>query len=214
MFILSVTILFVGCEGNAVRFREPQPEDGKNAKSFSKKMMGEYLSTRDSSKLTITNTSIIREYDYPFEIPMKFIDTSKMYVLKMDTLFDKINNLRMYVKKENDTLKGEYHIKDELFSISQKNVLRKFNGKLFLNFNNGNEDEGNWVVWEMEYKKGKLWIGKISNKEDVDKLQKLTKTPVDTSADVVTTFQPTRKQLRKFMRQEGFGDKEEFVKTN
>ena len=150
---VSAVALFIGCEGNAVRIREPQPEDGKNAKSFSKKMMGEYLSTRDSSKLTITNTSIIREYDYPFEIPMKIIDTSKMYVLKMDTLIDKTNNLRLYVKKENDTLKGEYHERTELFNISQKNLLRKFNGKLFLNFNNGSEDEGNWEVWEMEYKK-------------------------------------------------------------
>jgi len=209
-----VILELISCSGPSAKFKEPQPEDGKNSKSFPKKMIGEYMSNRDSSKLMITASSIIREYNYPFEMPAKFADTSKIFILKGDSITDKSSNITIYVKKENDTLKGNFYAKEELFSISQKNIARKFNGKVFLNFNHGDDENENWEVWEMEYKKGKLWIGKIEKKEDMDKLQKLTKTPADTNANLVQSFEPTRRQLRRFIKQDGFSDKEEFVKTN
>ena len=53
-----------------------------------------------------------------------------------------------------------------------------------------------------------LTLGTISTKEDIEKLRELT----EANSDSIYTFRPTKKQLKKFLRDKGFSKEDIYVK--
>jgi len=68
-----------------------------------------------------------------------------------------------------------------------------------------------WEVKEVSLRAGLLTIGAISNENDIEKLQELSETNRDT---ISRNYTLTRKQFKKFIRQEGFSEKETFTKIS
>jgi hypothetical protein len=190
-----VALLVQSCQPAAI-FDKPQPADVAALSAFPKRIQGKYLSQDDGSQLQITARSAIRIYDFYEKSHVSQLDSNQQII--GDTLFDLKTN-----KGELIQIEGEI---DTLFTIDDVNILKKFKGYYFMNIY---MPPNTWQVKEMEFKRGRLKLSSISPKEDVEQLKTLTETAQDTMPYV---FSPTRKQFKKFVRNEGFRDVEAFMK--
>ena len=94
---------------------------------------------------------------------------------------------------------------DTLFNISADNVLKKFKGYYFLN---NRYKDSSWEVKKLSLKKGVLTVGSVSDNDDIQKLKEITETTADTTS---TNFTLSRKQFKKFVKQDGFSKQETFI---
>jgi hypothetical protein len=203
-FVIFISIvLFYSCEP-AATFDEPQPADIKSLTAFPKRIQGKFLADDQASILTITDKLITRYYDFHFKEHKDSLNSS--YKLIGDTLVNVTDSTKEKVILRGDSIIQHYNATDTLFSISKDNILKKFKGYYFLN---NLYNENTWGVSKLSLEKGVLSIASISNKEDIQKLKEITETSGDTTS---TSFSPTRRQFKSFLRQEGFGKKETFTR--
>jgi hypothetical protein len=105
-----------------------------------------------------------------------------------------------------DTIPNQIYI-DTLFALAKGDVLKKWRGYYFLNsFRKSND----WEVRKLKVRNGVITIGEISSIEDIEKTETIFETAYDTST--VYKVKPTKKQLKKFIEANGFGDEEIFVR--
>ena len=152
--------------------------------------------------MSINNQIIIRHYDYDIKVPKDSISSS--YKLVGDTLIDQANGTKVKVIVEGHTIIQHEEWSDTLFNISADNVLKKFKGYYFLN---SLYSGSSWEVKKISLEKGVLKVSSISAKDDIQKLKEITETTADTAS---TLFTLTRRQFKKFVRQDGFGEQETF----
>ncbi len=203
-YIIAILVLgFIACN-DPVTFNSPQPTNAADENSFPEKLMGNYLSEDKYSILTIDSNSIVNTYDYDEKEHKDSLDTS--YVLKGDTIFSKNSDSKEKVVIKGDTLLKHVHFTDTLFTITDSSLLRYFKGYYFLNIKS---KTNSWVVQKLSLQKGKLTIGHVSDSADLHKLQEITGTVEDT---ITIPFSLTRRQFKKFLRNEGFSNKEVFTK--
>ena len=105
-----------------------------------------------------------------------------------------------------DTIPNQIYI-DTLFAFSNGDILKKWRGYYFLNESRQTND---WEVKKLKLKNGVITIGKISSAEEIEKMEIITETIHDTST--AYKVRPTKKQLKQFIKQNGFNDEEIFVK--
>ena len=205
-FLLFMAGLFLyACEPPAV-FEKPQPPDVAALGEFPKRIQGKYLSSEDSSFLQITSGSLIRCYDFNLKIHVTQLESNQQII--GDTLFDLKTNKGELIQIEGDSVVTHINETDTLFMIDELNVLKKFKGYYFVNIY---IPPDTWEVKKLEFSRGRLILSSISPKEDIAQLKAITETTQDTTLHV---FAPTRKQFKKFVRNEGFRDNEEFVKIS
>ena len=200
---IILTSLFA-CEP-PVTFNEPQPTDTDNLSKFPNRLQGQYLSLADNSTLSIGDKLIQRIYDYDYKVHPNQLDSSAR--LSGDTIIDLKTNERTFIKRDGDSLITHIHYVDTLFQINYDNVVRKFKGYYFLNTR---YDKESWEVKKIQFAKGQIVISSISTKLDLENLKEITETPQDTVAPY--KFTATRKQFKKFIRNDGFSDSETFVR--
>ncbi len=205
LFTLVILAGLFACQP-PVTFNEPQPTDTDNLPKFPKRLQGQYLNVDDSSSLFVGDKVIRRVYDYTFKVhPNQLDSTSK---LVGDSIVDLETHDRFRVKLVGDSLVGHRQLVDTLFRMSYDNVVRKLKGYYFLNTRT---DNASWVVQTLQLRKGLLVVGSISTKEDIDKLKALTEVPQDTLMAYKVTI--TKKQLKKFVKNDGFAKRERYVKV-
>lgn len=203
-FLLFLAGLFLfACEPTVV-FDKPQPADVAALGGFPKRIQGKYLSLTDSSFLQITASSLIRTYDFYIKIHVTQLDTNQQII--GDTLFDLKTNKGELIQIEGDSIVTHVKEMDTLFTIDELNILKKFKGYYFVNIY---LPPDTWQVKKLELAKGKLILSSISPKEDLTQLKAITETSQDTTSHL---FSLTRKQFKKFVRNEGFRDSEEFMR--
>jgi hypothetical protein len=205
--IISAIIILtslVACEP-PVTFTEPQPTDTDNLSNFPRRLKGVYLSLSDSSTLSINDKLIQRTYDFDYKIHPNQLDSTAR--LSGDTLMNVETKERELIKRDGDSLLIHIHNVDTLFLMNYDNVVRKFKGYYFLNTR---YDKTSWSVEKMQLSKGQLIISGISTKEDMENLKEITETAQDTVANY--NFTATKRQFKKFVKNDGFRDSETFVK--
>ena len=205
--IISAIIILtslVACEP-PVSFTEPQPTDTDNLSNFPSRLKGVYLSLSDSSILSINDKLIQRTYDFDYKIHPNQLDSTAR--LSGDTLINMETNERELIKRDGDSLKIHIHSVDALFQMDYDNVVRKFKGYYFLNTR---YDKTSWAVEKMNLSKGQLIISSISTKEDIENLQEITETAQDTVINY--KFTATKRQFKKFVKNDGFSDSETFMR--
>lgn len=203
--IIVMACIICACQPN-IMFTEPQPADVSTIPAFPKRIQGKYLNTNDSSLVHITENAIIRMYDYVEKIHVSQLDSSQQII--GDSVFDVNTNLGVPVHFEGDTLLMRVNEADTLFAITDKNVLKKFKGYYFLNTYWG---EGNYEVQELEFSHSKFTLSKISKSEDLAALKTITESAQDT---IPYAFSPSRQQFKKFIRSDGFKDREVFWRVS
>lgn len=205
--IISAIIILtslVACEP-PVTFTEPQPVDTDNLSKFPRRLKGVYLSLSDSSILSINDKVIQRTYDFDYKIHPNQLDSTAR--LSGDTLINLETKERELLKRDGDSLNIHIHSVDTLFQMDYDNVVRKFKGYYFLNTR---YDKTRWEVEKMNLSKGQLILSSISTKEDIENLKEITETPQDTVTNY--NFTATKKEFKKFAKNDGFSDSETFVK--
>jgi hypothetical protein len=199
---LAAIILFA-CQP-PVAFDKPQPDDVAALGGFPKRIQGKYLSSEDSTFLQIAANSMFRIYDFDQKIHLSQLDSNEQII--GDTLFNLKTNKGQIIQIEGDSILLHVNEVDTLFAIDKLNVLKKFKGYYFVNIH---MPPDTWQVKEIEISHGKLTLRSISKKEDLEQLKAIIESIQDTTPYV---FSPTRKQFKKFVRNEGFRDVEEFLK--
>jgi len=198
-------ILLFACQP-PVTFTEPQPKDVDALTGFPKRIQGKYLSAEDSSFLQITENSMIRMFDFNQKLHLSQLDSTQQII--GDTLFDLKTNIGQLIQIEGDSIVMHVNEIDTLFNINAQNVLKKFKGYYFVNILTPPDS---WQVKKLEFSRGKFILSSISPEEDLAQLKELSESTQDTAPYV---FSLSRKQFKKFVREEGFRDSEEFLKIS
>ena len=196
-------ILLSACQP-PVTFTEPQPKDGAALSGFPQWIQGKYLNAEDSTFLQISANSMIRIYDFNEKIHLNDLDSTEQII--GDSLFDMNTNTSQLIRVEGDSVVMHEHEIDTLFIISKLNVLKKYKGYYFINM--FNQDE-NWEVKKLGISNSKLILSSINTKQELEQLKAMTISKQDTMPYV---FSLTRRQFKKFVRDEGFRDTEEYLK--
>ncbi|MHB1277531.1 MAG: hypothetical protein ACYC1Q_03970 [Bacteroidia bacterium] len=204
---ISTLIILAGliaC-GPAATFDEPQPAETENLSKFPRRLQGQYLSLADNSVLEIGDKLIQRIYDYDYVVHPNELDST--HHLLGDTLVNLNSNERTRIRREGDSIIIHIHAVDTLFQMNYDNVVRKYKGYYFLNTRYG---KTSWEVKKVQLSKGRLTIGSISTKLDLENLKEITETAQDTVPR--TTFTVTKKQFKDFVKSGGFQNSEVFVR--
>jgi hypothetical protein len=200
--ILAVIVLSA-CQPPAT-FIEPQPKDVAALSEFPQRIQGKYLNTEDSTFLQISANSMIRIYDFNEKIHLNDLDSTEQII--GDSLYDLNTNTSQFIRVEGDSIVMHEHEIDTLFIISKLNVLKKYKGYYFINMYNQDE---NWEVKKLGFSHSKLILSSINTKQELKQLKAMTISTQDTMPYV---FSLSRRQFKKFVRDEGFRDTEEYLK--
>ena len=198
--VISTILFCTSCE-SVVTFKEPQPIRTDALSKFPKRIQGNYLSKENTATLTISDNMILETVDYYQKTKL-----DSNYKVVADTIVNIARNERHQGKLEGDSILEHIHFIDTLFLISTKQILKKFKGYYFLNSQYENEA---WYVKKLSLSKGRLAISDIDSEESINLLREVTETTADTTS---YNFNPTRKQFKKFVRQEGFNNNESYIR--
>lgn len=202
---IIATLTLASCDQSAIpaaTFDKAQPDKIKSIVSFPEFLKGRYLAPDQASTVTIADKIITRHFEFDFKEHKDSLGSS--WALEGDTLIDLTEGTKQKVLLKGDTVIQHANWTDTLFCISDDNVLKKFNGYYFLN---ERYNENTWGVKKLFLKKGILSIGSISSLDEIQKLKEITETKADTMS---TNFTLTKRQFKKFVKQDGFSEKETF----
>jgi len=200
VLIVLMLLSLVSCVED-IRFDRPQPEARPDELALPEKMYGIYRSCQDSSLLYVTPTRIIRYFNRKFTMPRESLDSA--YAVRGDSIFYDAEN-HMWISIEGDLVRGTFRSLDTLFSISGQNVLRHDAGYYFLN---REVYPDNWQIALLEYTRGEINLVTTWSEKDLEALRRITH-----AGDSVHHFKPSRRQMRKFIRERGLPDGEKFVR--
>jgi hypothetical protein len=205
--IVIPVLLLVSCD-KSIRFEVPQPEGRRNEKSLPKKLIGQYSSLTDSSVLTITGGLIVKRKVINLSIALSSLDSAERATVKHDTVYTTNDmDVKIDTKVKKDSVFQLVDYNDTIFSDSRGDILRKFKGHYFINHQTS---KNRWSVTKMTRLKGGLALGTVSKVDDIKNLRELTGTVSDTTDN----FRPTKKELKKFLKENGFGNEETFIKVD
>jgi hypothetical protein len=149
---------------------------------------------------------MIRMFDFKQKLHLGQLDSTQQII--GDTLFDLRTDIGQLIQIEGDSIVMHVNEIDTVFIIDAQNILKKFKGYYFVNILTPPDS---WQVKKLEFSGGKFILSSISQKEDLTELKTLTESAQDTAPYV---FSLSRKQFKKFVREEGFRDSEEFLKIS
>lgn len=200
--LISSIILLTAC-GESVRFEVAQPEGVGTQKDFPKRLYGEYVTGNDSSKLLITNGRIIQYTRAAFAEKQDSVDRVEP---RDDSTSVEVNkNFSLNFKVRGDSVFYGWSSYDTLFDAAHGDLLKKYKGFYFLNRRMANHS---WEVTTLTPIAGGVTLGAVSGAEDIRKLRNLTNTP----SDSIFLFRPTKEQLQKFLRENGFSEQTTYLR--
>ena len=204
--VMLLTLFIISCieaSDDPVRFRAAQPEGQSNEKGIPKRLLGQYVNLNDSAGMEITSRGIVI---FKFKNFATLIDSADRKELKGDTSYFVIEHQsRIDVLVRGDSAFEKWTFYDTIFDASRGDILRKYKGRYFLN---RKVAEDNWRVKTLTGIKNGVTLGTVSAKDDIAKLREITGSKVDS----INNFRLTRKELRKFLKENGFDDKETYLR--
>lgn len=194
-FVFFFALILFACKKPLANFTEPQPTNTKNLSAFPKKIKGTYHNYESGSDLIIEDQLILLKFHSEDTLNQKEI-------LQLE------KEKKIASSKLNDSLFiATYTSTDTVFDLKKGNLVRKWKGHYFLNFQN---EETNWEVKKLTYKNSIVSISDIVEEESLLKLDEITETPNDTIRP--KTYNLTRKQFKNFVKQNGFSEQNSYIK--
>jgi hypothetical protein len=197
-------LLFAACDNRSTAyFGAPQPAGGRDLEALPAGLSGVFSTGDRTSLLRITDRLVIRTDDYDEVFHKDSLDGS--LELRGNQLIYP-DGATVTVVRKGDSVIRHQHVRDTLFSLAGGNRLRKFRGHYFLNTR---YDTAAWHVQLLTPVKGMVILGYVSDSADIARLEHITATVPDSSGYV---FDPSRRQLKRFIRQDGFSDRDTFYR--
>jgi hypothetical protein len=207
-FVFILLIFLIGC-GPYIYFKSPQPDRKKNLKNFPKSLIGTYISLNDSSLLIIDAKKIVKKRFENMFMPIDSFKAETGDTLIKDTSFIFTDNWHIKMKVMGDSIYVNSSREEDIFTISDEQLLRKFKGYYFLNFKDTNDL---WRVELIKKTKDTLEFGSILTKEDLEQIKGITSVEsyIDSSESGKTTkyyLNPARSEVRKILKYRTKGEK-------
>jgi hypothetical protein len=201
--VFLTTLALVSC-GDLVRFEEPQPAGQSNEKGIPERLVGQYLSSDDSARLVIASGLIIK---YSVSVFSDMIDSVDRKDIKGDTTYSGTEDkLKFDIVVKGDSAFQRWSYYDTLFDVKRGDILRKYKGHYFLN---QQVSTNSWRVTTLAKIGNGLSLGTISTKDDLSNLRTVT----ETKSDTIFSFRPTKKEMKKFLKDKGFSHQDTFIKV-
>jgi len=208
--IYTILIFCIGC-GPYIWFKVPQPEGLSNLKSFPDNIQGKYIALSDTSTIRIESDEIVQEYRENLIMTKTKFHEETGDTVSTDTSFTFADKWDVKVMSIGDSVYIYSSKDDQLFKISDENILREYKGYYFLNY----KDSTFWKVKILKMSNDTLEFDYILTDDDIVNILGVTKveTVKDTIEDVTKYYlEPSKRQLRKILNRRSKGEK--FIKNN
>lgn len=192
------------CE-DSISFEEPQPTGKNDFKKIPNKLRGTYISTLENTFLTIDKEHIVEWVDIETKTladSLKLdIDSAKFNELSTDSIHVIKGKYDLKLRfTTGDSVMIYYSYRDTLFSISKENILRRFKGHYFLNYQINRE---NWKVRLLTLHEKKLSFSKLGTSGEIEDLKEITEVQEiksDSGKTVSYKLKPSRRELKLLMK--------------
>jgi hypothetical protein len=201
---LFIAFCLQSCDQQAITeslFKEPQPKDVKPLRCFPKRICGTYQSKDGVFQLLIYADYIIKKCSYQLKFKKDEMDSSMTLI--SDTLLSFSENNKIRITIINDSIVSNISFSDTIFAFTQNDILKKYKGSFFMNFNEGPDE---WLVKKLSVHNGMAIISVIDSM-GLASLKEITETKNDTLSQ---PFKPTKKQFKKLLYQDGFNNNDTF----
>jgi len=204
VYILLFVSSLVACE-DRVRFEEPQPTEKNNLRKIPGRLRGTYLSTSDSTYLTIDEKKIVKWSNLEISglrdsLDLE-IDSARLEAVRPDSIWVSDGNYMLTIKQlPNDSLMVYYSYRDTVFQLSEEHVLRKFRGHYFLNYKIRNSQ---WRVRQLTLENGELSFSKITVPEDLEDLRKISEVEEidpEKTGEIFYRLKPSKKEFKRLIK--------------
>ena len=212
--LLAVWILS-GCTDKKqhIYFEEPQPKNEKDQQRFKNRFLGTWLNLADSSILYVSHNMLVTEKSINFVVLKKELDSMPDFKIKNDSIFGGDFGNGTKIRSSHDSIFTTFVIKDTIFNISNDQLLRFFKGNYFLNHRVG---EKQWMVEKMSLNgRNNLNISELllSEKDSLKNFTEVKEVPKSSDSTIVDYYiKPSRKELKNYVRDGGFREKNEYIR--
>ena len=206
IIVFIFLVFLIGC-GPYIWFKVPQPEGKENLSGFPLNLQGKYSSVIDTVIIHIEKDKIIREYrENLLMSKIEFREETGDSIAE-DTAFNFNDNWQITVRSFGDSVQIFSKKDDELFNISERQVLREYKGYYFLNYKDTNNF---WKVKILKLEEDTLEFDFILRDDDMQNIRKITtvESQKDSTGESTQYFlDPSRKELRKILKHRTTGEK-------
>lgn len=205
-FAVCVCFVLPSCNEHVVQFEKPQPDGVANIIAFPANMQGHYITKDFGEEITLNDKTVVRRVVANFAEHKDSL--YNYFTIEGDSVIDKEKHKKYKAAIKNDSVFWYYQSEpDTLFMIAENNIARRFKGHYFLNIKS---EDGSWSVTKLSVKQGKLNFGFIADSTAIHHLKEITG---EVQQDSVYTFNLTKKQFKKFNKNEGFRNSETYYKV-
>ncbi|MCB2195036.1 MAG: hypothetical protein KQH79_04210 [Bacteroidetes bacterium] len=204
--VFLLLLFLLGC-GPYIWFKVPQPQGRENLTAFPVELQGKYSSVVDTVIIHIEKERIIREYRENLLMTKGEFREETGDSIAEDTTFTFSGNWQITVKSFGDSVQIFSKKDDELFHISERQILREYKGYYFLNYKDTNNF---WKVKILDLQQDSLEFDFILSDDDMRQIRNITKVEVkkdSTSESSKYYLNPMRRELRKILRKRKPGEK-------
>ncbi|MFL9835863.1 hypothetical protein ABS768_00040 [Flavobacterium sp. ST-75] len=212
VLLFGVLLILVSCKESSMMeeygvrfyFKEPQPVNDSDLKSFPAKYRGIYATTDDVRKLYIDEKDIYYKYLLNGEITKSELETltdSVIYKKGKLTVISPDESVVYDTEEKGDTIFFHKEIRDTVFSLSEKHKAKRFKGQLVLS----EKDSVFWLARILSIHKDTLYWKYFKDKSDFMKLKALVD-DIRTDEDTLKVYlNPSRKEFAKILSVEPSG---------
>ena len=189
-------------------FESPQPINDSELNKFPSKFRGLYVN-KDSTYLRIGENVILTESYFRFRIHKKEIDSlKKEFDISDDKLIQKKTKQVYDFLNKGDSLEIIDKNTDTIFRLSNSQKAKRINGQLVLS----TKDSIFWTVKLFSLEKNTLRIRYIYSKEDLKRMDSITKIKSATIDSMSFIVKPTRREFKKILNLKHFGYENQYNK--
>ncbi|MDO1513925.1 hypothetical protein Q2T41_14785 [Maribacter confluentis] len=195
--IIFVIMILGSCQPSVV-FGDPQPATVDPLIKIPDIYRGIYWCNVDSATLYVDDKAFVRRKEFLIKTTLQEIEIDPDLDLVNEQLH--VNDWEGYfpVTKKGDTITSQIILRDTIFAISDKQLVKTFRGHLVLNFKLNNDT---WEVLVVSQRRDELLtISKAEIPEDLAKLDAITKVGLLNGPDRVRTqiyLKPTAKEFER-----------------
>ena len=208
--IILLLLVLVSCRevaadvelaGNTFYFKNPQPINDSELKSFPNKFVGSYMD-EDSIYLNFQKDIICTEYIWKNEIPNTDLDSLKVaFDFTDDKIVSKDGSFKFLYRQLKDSIEIFDQRIDTIFRFSNTRKAKRINGNLVIS----KKDSLYWTVKLYSFEKDKLTIKQLYSDSDLKKMDSITNVKakmIDSSTFIIA---PSRSEFKQFFKLKDFG---------
>lgn len=215
-YLILSLFAFISCKkaeifpsGIDFYFENLQPINDSELSKIPNKFQGLFMSS-DSVYVNVQENIILKEFYNKFRFPKKDFDS-----IKGD--FDKVGN--NYISKLNQDVYEAKYLKDSIefsnktidtfFIFSDLQKAKRFDGQLILNY----KDSVFWTVKSIRLENNSLKIKYIYSKEDLKRIDSLTKVKSTTVDSTSFIIKPSRNEFKRILNLKHLGMDKEYKRV-